>query len=84
MPKNFDWRNVNGTNFVSIARNQHLPEYCGSCWAHATTSSLSDRINIARNRSFPDISLSIQSLINCYSINGCDGGYPLLAYQYLQ
>jgi len=84
VPTNFDWSNVNGTNYLTNVRNQHIPQYCGSCWAHATTSALSDRIKIARNAAWPDINISPQVLISCEKTDdGCHGGWHLNAFEWM-
>lgn len=88
LPTSFSWANVNGTNFLTLARNQHIPQYCGSCWAFGTTSALSDRINILRasnNESiWPEINLAPQVLINEHGGGTCDGGDAAGVYHYIK
>ncbi len=48
-----------------------------------TTSALSDRIAIMRNRTFPQIDLAPQVLINCGGGGSCDGGNPGGVYEYI-
>lgn len=82
IPQTWDWRNATGENYVSWTRNQHDPVYCGSCWAHGPTSSLSDRLNILKNNTWPRITLSPQVIINCHAGGSCLGGNPGGVYNY--
>jgi len=84
IPTSFWWGNVNGVNYLTYQRNQHIPIYCGSCWAFSVTSSLNDRIKIKRKAQWPDILLSPQVLVSCQDDNnGCDGGDTGLSYQWI-
>jgi cathepsin X len=74
---------MNGRNYMSWNKNQHIPRYCGSCWAQGTTSALADRFNIMTGLKTPTpIGLNAQAIINCQAGGSCDGGDPAKVYEY--
>lgn len=80
LPKSFNWCNLPsfpGENMCTTAWNQHIPIYCGSCWAHGTLSMVQDRLKIKKKGKGPDVMLSRQTLLNCAAFKGmgagCDG-----------
>jgi cathepsin X len=86
IPDNWSWDDINGKSYLTKMLNQHIPHYCGSCWAHATISALQDRIKIARKGEGHDINLSIQYLLNCGEgiAGSCHGGWHTGVYQLIQ
>lgn len=83
LPTNFTWSNVKGTNYLTQVLNQHLPNYCGSCWVFATLSSLGDRIKISREAQGPEIHLSMQHVLNCGTAGTCNGGNHIDVYAWI-
>jgi cathepsin X len=86
LPASFNWGNINGTSYLTHMLNQHLPQYCGSCWAHGAMSALADRIKIARGGIGDDINLSIQHILNCGGgiAGSCYGGSHSGAYEFVK
>jgi len=75
LPISFDW---DGTDIVTPVKNQGD---CGSCWAFSATESVESVWAVAKN-SLPV--LSEQQIVDCDTYDdGCDGGWPYTAYQYL-
>jgi cathepsin X len=86
LPESFNWNNVDGKSYLTHLLNQHIPQYCGSCWAHGALSALADRIKIARGGEGDDINLSIQFVLNCGAgvAGSCYGGTHTGTYQFIK
>lgn len=73
---------MNGKNYMSWTKNQHIPQYCGSCWAQGSTSAIADRFNILNNLSGTPVGLNAQVVVNCQAGGSCNGGNPAKVYEY--
>jgi len=73
-PTAFDWRNISGINWAVPILNQHIPQYCGSCWAHGSVSAMADRANILFKDTRPMFMPSPQWVINQETCGDCGGG----------
>ena len=93
IPKSFSWHDVQGRSYLTAPRNQHVPFYCGSCWAHSALSSLADRIQISQAslveagviERAEEFDLSVQFLLNCGGgvAGSCHGGSASGAYDFI-
>eukprot|EP00831_Metopus_contortus_P085534 TRINITY_DN996_c0_g1_i1.p1 TRINITY_DN996_c0_g1~~TRINITY_DN996_c0_g1_i1.p1 ORF type:complete len:462 (-),score=40.98 TRINITY_DN996_c0_g1_i1:23-1408(-) len=70
LPKSWDWRNVDGKNYMNKAYRQ----ICGSCYAAGTIKAIEARIRVATHNKIKP-KLSIKDVVGCswYS-EGCEGG----------
>ncbi|CAK6967295.1 hypothetical protein INR49_018632 [Scomber scombrus] len=81
LPERWDWRNMDGVNFVSPVRNQAS---CGSCYSFASMGMLEARVRILTNNTEAPV-LSPQQVVSCSEYSqGCDGGFPYLIGKYIQ
>jgi cathepsin X len=83
LPAEYNWCSMNGVNYCTMSRNQHIPQYCGSCWAHGSVSALGDRVKIARGARGIDINVAVQHIHNCGQVGSCHGGSVDGPYQWL-
>jgi hypothetical protein len=71
LPDSFDWRDHNGSNWMSPITDQ---SDCGNCWAHAACGAIEGVTRITLNEPDAHIDLSELYLTSC-SGRGCDLGW---------
>ena len=82
IPSHFDWRNVDGKNYVTPVRDQGQ---CGSCWAFSMVGALESLALISLDMPGADLDLSEQTLVSCSIAGNCvDGGYLDKTAEYIR
>lgn len=80
-PSEFTWKNYQGKDLTTPARNQGQ---CGSCWAFAALGTIESLINIKENFADIDIDLSEQYLLSCVPASGsCNGGRSASPFSFI-
>ncbi|KAK7086270.1 hypothetical protein SK128_002211 [Halocaridina rubra] len=82
LPENFDWRNLEGENYIADVRDQGN---CGSCYIFASLAQLEARVRIATHNQRQEV-FSTQDVVSCSVLSqGCLGGFNyLIAGRYAQ
>jgi len=78
-PTTFDW---SSKGMVTAVKNQ---EQCGSCWAFSATETIESVYAVKHGKSALN-TLAPQQIVDCDTQGedqGCDGGYPYGAYEYI-
>jgi parallel beta-helix repeat protein len=81
LPSYFDWRNVNGSNWMTTVKDQ---VGCGSCWAFSAVGVTEAVTNIYKNNPNSTFDLSEEYLVsNCSDAGNCCGGQPDKAFEFI-
>ena len=70
LPNSFDWRNVDGKNWLPPVRNQGS---CGSCWAFSAVGATEGTYNVEHDAPGANTDLSEQDLVSCSGAGSCRG-----------
>jgi cathepsin X len=90
LPTICDWRaggsfaaHGDTKNYLSWNKNQHIPQYCGSCWSQGSSSAIADRFNIYDYQgNMTPTSIDAQMLVSGNIGGTCNGGNPTQVYKY--
>lgn len=82
LPAYFSWRDVDGIDWTTPAKDQGD---CGSCWDFAAIGALESIIQIREGRPDLRLDLSEQYVLSClHAAGSCNGGWAYNAYRYMK
>lgn len=82
LPAYFNWRDTNGTDWVTSVKDQGS---CGSCWDFAAIGALESIIQIREGCAGLNLDLSEQYVLSCLPAAGsCNGGWAYNAYRWMK
>jgi len=89
LPQKWDWRDVDGKNWLNAIRNQ---KPCGTCWAFSAVGSVEGTYNVEQNCPACEVDLSEQQLVSkgngCCNLSYCgncmSGGLPQDALEFIK
>ena len=82
LPPYFNWRDINGTDWVPSVKDQGS---CGSCWDFAAIGALESIIQIREGCAGLNLDLSEQYVLSCLPAAGsCKGGWAYNAYRWIK
>ena len=82
LPPYFSWKNKNGTDWTTTAKDQGS---CGSCWDFAAMGALESIIQIREECAGLNLDLSEQYVLSCLNAAGsCNGGWAYSAYKWIK
>jgi cathepsin B len=81
LPASFDSRIAQNSVCKDVISEIQDQSHCGSCWAVAAASTMSDRICLKSNGKVK-VDISALDLLSCAMSFGCKGGIPVAAWFY--